>query len=85
MTSISFLTSGINYVVCIICIDFSNEIVCRTTKKEKEDLKYKRKVFKLAKDYEKAKDIEKIDRYEMPKDRVVRCYGRENCNKTFCV
>ena len=41
------------------------------TKREKADLDYKRKILKLAKEHEKAGELEKVDRYYMPKDDVV--------------
>ncbi len=41
------------------------------TKREKSDLDYKRKILTLAKEHEKAGELEKVDRYYMPKDDVV--------------
>ena len=42
----------------------------KVTKRETADHEYKKTVFRLAKDYEKARDIEKIQRYEMPMENV---------------
>jgi pre-mRNA-splicing factor ATP-dependent RNA helicase DHX16 len=42
----------------------------KLSKREKSEHEYKKTVFKLAKDYEKARDIEKIQRYEMPMENV---------------
>ena len=42
----------------------------KLTKREKSEHSYKKTVYKLAKEYEKARDIEKIQRYEMPKEDV---------------
>ena len=52
-----------------------NLYVCRLTKREKADLDYKKNILKLAKEHEKAGEIEKVDRYYMPKDDVVRFYA----------
>ncbi|XP_071097598.1 pre-mRNA-splicing factor ATP-dependent RNA helicase DHX16-like [Haliotis cracherodii] len=40
------------------------------TRREQAELNYKKKVLKLAKDHRKAGDIEKVNRYYMPKDDV---------------
>ena len=40
----------------------------RLTKKEKQDLEYKKTVLRLAKEHRDAKDIEKVNRYYIPKD-----------------
>ncbi|CAH1784821.1 unnamed protein product [Owenia fusiformis] len=42
----------------------------KLTAREKKELEYKRKVLKLAKDHRRAGDVEKVDRYYMPKDDV---------------
>ena len=42
------------------------------TKREKADLEYKRKILTVAKEHQKAGDIEKVDRYYVPTDDVVR-------------
>lgn len=39
------------------------------TKREKQEREYKKKVFSLAKEHDKASEIEKVQRYEMPKER----------------
>ena len=44
------------------------------TAKEKEERKYKKTVLKLAKQYDDAGEIEKVQRYRMPEDRK----GKEN-------
>ncbi|XP_046842121.1 pre-mRNA-splicing factor ATP-dependent RNA helicase DHX16-like [Xenia sp. Carnegie-2017] len=38
------------------------------SKSEKKELEYKKTVLNLAKDYKKAGDLEKVDRYSMPKE-----------------
>ena len=38
------------------------------TKKERQDLEYKKTVLKLAKEHKDAKEIEKVNRYFIPKD-----------------
>ena len=38
------------------------------TSREKRERDYKRKVFSLAKEHDKAGELEKVQRYEMPKD-----------------
>ena len=35
-------------------------------------MEYKKKILSLAKEHQKAGDLEKVDRYYMPKDDVVR-------------
>lgn len=40
----------------------------RLSKKEKQDLEYKKTVLKLAKEHRDAKEIEKVNRYYIPKD-----------------
>lgn len=40
----------------------------KLTKKEKQDLEYKKTVLKLAKEHRDAKQIEKVNRYYIPKD-----------------
>ena len=35
-------------------------------------MEYKKKILNLAKEHQKAGDLEKVDRYYMPKDDVVR-------------
>lgn len=42
----------------------------KLTKPERAEQEYKKTVYRLAKDYEKARDIEKIQHYEMPKENV---------------
>ncbi|KAK7488061.1 hypothetical protein BaRGS_00020652 [Batillaria attramentaria] len=42
----------------------------KLTEKEKRTLEYKRHVLKLAKEHRAAKEIERVDRYFMPKDDV---------------
>ena len=44
--------------------------VFRLTEKERRDLNYKRNVLKLAKEHKAAKEIERVDRYYLPKDDV---------------
>lgn len=46
-------------------------IFCRLTEREKKDIAYKRKLLTLAKDHKAARDIEKVDRYYVPRDDVV--------------
>lgn len=41
----------------------------RLTKREKKELEYKQKVLKLAKEHEKARELEKVQRYRMPEER----------------
>ena len=40
----------------------------RLTKKEKQDLEYKKTVLKLAKEHRDAKEVERVNRYYIPKD-----------------
>ena len=40
------------------------------TKREKAELDYKKKMLKLAKEHEQAGEVEKVNRYFMPKDDV---------------
>ncbi|XP_067124027.1 pre-mRNA-splicing factor ATP-dependent RNA helicase DHX16 [Centruroides vittatus] len=40
----------------------------KLTKHEKEDIKYKKKILRLAKEHEKARELEKIQRYHMPEE-----------------
>lgn len=40
----------------------------RLTEREKRDLEYKKKVLKLAKEHKSAGDIEKVNRYFIPKE-----------------
>lgn len=42
----------------------------RLTKREQDDIEYKKKVLKLAKEHRAAGEIEKIDRYYIPRDDV---------------
>ncbi len=51
------------------CYPFS---ITSLTKREQEDLKYKKKILTLAREHEKAAEVEKVDRYYMPEDSVVR-------------
>lgn len=44
--------------------------VPRLTEKEKRERDYKKTVLKLAKDHHKAREVEKVNRYYMPKDDV---------------
>ena len=44
--------------------------ICRLTKREKREREYKKTVLKLAKDHHKAREVEKVNRYYMPKDDV---------------
>ena len=50
----------------------------RLSKREKKELDYKKTVVHLAKDYKKAGDLEKIDRYEGSVARRVVIGGRES-------
>ena len=43
-------------------------LIFRLSKKEKQDLEYKKTVLKLAKEHRDAKEIEKVNRYYIPKD-----------------
>ncbi|BFZ20424.1 hypothetical protein BsWGS_23462 [Bradybaena similaris] len=42
----------------------------KLTKKEQKDLEYKKRVLKLAKEHKAAGDVEKVDRYYIPRDDV---------------
>ena len=43
----------------------------RVTDRERKDYEYKKRVLRLAKEHKAAGEIEKVDRYYMPKDDVV--------------
>lgn len=43
----------------------------KLTAREKRDIEYKRKVLTLAKEHRSASEMEKVDRYYMPRDDVV--------------
>ena len=57
-------------LICLIPGSTGAHFVCifRLTKKEKQDLEYKKTVLKLAKEHRDAKQIEKVNRYYIPKD-----------------
>lgn len=40
----------------------------KLSKREKKELEYKKTVYDLARDYKKAGEMEKVDRYSMPKE-----------------
>jgi len=44
-------------------------ITYRLTAREKKEREYKKTVFQLAKDHDKARDLERVQRYRMPEDR----------------
>ena len=48
----------------------------RLTSREKKDLDHKKNVLKLVKEHKKADRVEKVDRYYVPKDSVVRKHVR---------
>ena len=45
--------------------------VFRLTDREKKDIDYKKNVLKLVTEHKKAGNVEKVDRYYVPKDSVV--------------
>lgn len=42
---------------------------CSLTAREKEERAYKKQLLEIAKEHEKAREIERIQRYQMPQDR----------------
>ena len=52
------------YIVAVTVVSLS------LTTKEKADLEYKRRVLMLAKEHEKAGELEKVNRYYMPEDGI---------------
>lgn len=47
-----------------------SNIFFRLTKKEQKDLEYKKRVLELAKEHRAAGDVEKVDRYYIPRDDI---------------
>lgn len=45
--------------------------ICSLTKKEKQDREYKKTVLHLAKEHDRARELENIQRYHMPHDKKV--------------
>lgn len=43
-------------------------ILCRLTEREKKEREHKRSLLTLAKEHEKARELEKVQRYHMPQD-----------------
>lgn len=49
---------------------------CRLTEREKKDREHKKKLLTLAKEHDKARELEKVQRYHMPQDsKDVSCYS----------
>ena len=61
----------------------------KLTKHEKKNLDYKRKVLSLAKEHRSAADLERVDRYYMPRDNIVSCIlhtqNASYCHHTLCL
>lgn len=45
-----------------------HEYIFRLTKREKEERDYKKQLLTIAKEHEKARELERVQRYHMPQD-----------------
>lgn len=60
-----FALVGISFtVLCFL-------VISRLTKAEKQNLEYQKQLLALAKQHKKAADLEKVNRFHMPKDNEV--------------
>lgn len=41
---------------------------CRLTEREKKDREHKKQLLQIAKEHEKARELERVQRYKMPQD-----------------
>lgn len=42
--------------------------ICSLSKKEKEDREHKKQLLQIAKEHDKARELERVQRYRMPHD-----------------
>lgn len=53
----------------------------RLTEREKKERDYKKKLLNLARDHDRARELERIQRYHMPQDKKVSLHF---CCYDFC-